>query len=98
MMHFNEESLKDLAHSCKIDCSKEELQKLLSNLESILDHVDHLNSVNTENVPPCRHVSGNSQLFLAPDEEDHLLNHDDFMKNVPSKVGGMVKVPTILKS
>ena len=98
MMHFNEDSLKELAHLCRIDCSKEELNRLMKNLEAILEHVDHLNSINTEGVAPCTQVLEDVALYLDADEEKSNLEIQDFMRNVPAKVGGMVKVPSILKS
>jgi aspartyl-tRNA(Asn)/glutamyl-tRNA(Gln) amidotransferase subunit C len=98
MMHFNEESLRELAHLCRIDCSREELERSMKNLEAILDHVDHLNSINTDQVPPCTQIVENQLLFLDADEESDRLQVQDFMKNVPSKIGGMIKVPSILKS
>ena len=98
MMHFNENSLKELAHLCRIDCSQEELDRLMKNLEAILTHVDQLNSIDTEGVLPCAQVTDSQALYLGADEECNRLETADYMKNVPAKVGGMVKVPSILKS
>ncbi len=98
MMHFNENTLKELANLCRIDCSKDELEKLMHNLEAILEYVDHLNSINTQGVTPCVQVLEDTNLYLDADEESSDIEIQDFMRNVPSKVGGMVKVPSILKS
>lgn len=98
MMHFNEESLRDLARLCKIDCDEQELKRLMKNLEAILDHVDQLNSVPTAGINPCRQIGDDLIAPLEADDERDIIETVDYMKNVPAKVGGMVKVPTILKS
>ena len=99
MMHFNKDSLRELATNlCKIDCSDEELERLMQNLEAILEHVEELNSLNTEGVEPCTHISTAESLLLGPDEESDIISTQDYMLNVPAKGGGMVKVPTIIKS
>lgn len=97
-MHFNKESLRELSKLCRIDCSQEELDQLMKNLESILDYVDQLNTIDTKNIEPCVQVADSQPLLLDADEERDLLELPAFMKNVPAKVGGMVKVPSIFKS
>lgn len=98
MMHFNEESLKDLARLCKIACDEQELKRLMKNLEAILDHVDQLNSVPTDGIAACRQIGDDLVAPLDADEERDIIQTAEYMRNVPAKVGGMVKVPTILKS
>lgn len=97
MMHFNGDSLKELARLCKIDCSKAELEQLMKNLEAILDYVDQLNSIDTKSIEPCVQIFDSFSLEMDADEEEQTLEIQDFMKNVPEKVGGMIKVPSILK-
>ncbi len=96
--HFNEESLIELTRLCKLDCSEEELDNLMKSLDSILDHIDQLNTIDTQGVKPMKQVSEDHVLFLDTDELRDILSPEEFMQNVPSKVGGMVKVPSILKS
>lgn len=98
MMHFNGDSLKELSRLCRIDCSTKELEQLMKNLEAILDYVDQLNSIDTESVDPCVQIFDSFSLQMDADEEDQTIEIQDFMKNVPEKVGGMIKVPSILKS
>lgn len=97
MMHFNGDSLKELARLCRIDCSKAELEQLMKNLEDILDYVDQLNNINTDSIEPCIQIFDSFSLELGDDDEERSLEIQDFMKNVPEKVGGMIKVPSILK-
>ena len=98
MLHFDEQSLKDLAGLCKIACDEQELSRLMKNLEAILEYVDQLNALNTEGVPPCRQIADDLTLELGDDAVSDLLEAADYLRNIPSKVGGMIKIPAIFKS
>lgn len=97
MSEFSKETLENLAKLCRIDCSEEELQKLLVNLKSILKHIDHMQEVDTQDVPECNHVSEALEPFTREDEATGSLSRDTFLKNSPSHVGGMIRVPPVIK-
>ncbi|QVL56868.1 MAG: Asp-tRNA(Asn)/Glu-tRNA(Gln) amidotransferase subunit GatC [Simkaniaceae bacterium] len=97
MSDLDKETLIDLTKLCRINCSNEELKTLLSNLQSILGYIDQLKEVDTEDVPVCNHVSVEIETFMREDEVSESLDRDTFLKNSPSHVGGMVRVPTVIK-
>lgn len=97
MAEFDKETLVHLAKLCRINCTDEELQVLLKNLQSVLGYIDQLKEVDTENAPICNHVSEYVETFTREDEADTTLDRETFLKNSPSHVGGMVRVPTVIK-
>lgn len=97
MTEFDKETLIRLATLCRINCTDEELQVLLKNLQSILGYIDQLKEVDTEDAPICNHVSECVQPFMREDEATESLDREIFLKNSPSHVGGMVRVPKVIK-
>ncbi|MDN3508680.1 MAG: Asp-tRNA(Asn)/Glu-tRNA(Gln) amidotransferase subunit GatC [Candidatus Neptunochlamydia sp.] len=97
MYDLNEESLGNLTKLCRINCSDEELETLLQNLKSILGCIDQLKEVDTEDVPVCNHVSEEVGTFMREDEVTESLDRNAFLENSPSHIGGMVRVPTVIK-
>lgn len=95
-MHFDKESLKHLSKLCRIECDEEELSRLHIHLESILAYVDELKKVNTEGVKETTSMTKDQKLFLHEDEVAESIPHDLFMANSPEKVGGMIKVPSMM--
>ncbi|MCB1116200.1 MAG: Asp-tRNA(Asn)/Glu-tRNA(Gln) amidotransferase subunit GatC [Chlamydiia bacterium] len=97
MTFFDEETLVHLSKLCRIDCEGEELKDLLKNLQAILRYMEELKEIDTENVPVCNHVSEHVESFMRDDEVTETLDRETFLKNSPSQVGGMVRVPTVIK-
>ncbi|WP_420420541.1 Asp-tRNA(Asn)/Glu-tRNA(Gln) amidotransferase subunit GatC [Simkania sp.] len=97
MSHIDKESLKALAKLCRIECDEEALEKLLKNLKSILNYMDLLKEVDTEEVPECNHVLESVQNVMREDKTEETLNRETFLANSPSHVGGMIRVPPVIK-
>ena len=97
MSHFDKETLKTLAKLCRIQCTEEALEKLHKNLKSILNYIDLLKEVDTEGVPECNHVLESVQNVMREDETEETLERETFLANSPSHVGGMLRVPPVIK-
>ncbi len=82
---------------CRIDCTNEEQEAILIDLQRILQYIEQLQEIDTDGVPPCNHVV---EMFnvMREDEIGDLLDRDVFLSNAPAHIGGMVKVPPVLKS
>ena len=88
--------LKKLA---RISCTPEEEANLLESLSRILKHIEKLEEVDTENVKPCSYVlSSMLKTKTRRDEVGDLLPRDLFLKNAPDQIGGMIRVPPVLKN
>jgi aspartyl-tRNA(Asn)/glutamyl-tRNA(Gln) amidotransferase subunit C len=97
MKNLDRDTLVNLCKLCRIKCTDEELDTLLVNLQSILGYIDNMKDVDTENVPVCSHVSEHLESFMREDNPDQALDRKVFLDNSPSHVGGMIRVPTVIK-
>ncbi|MCB1109942.1 MAG: Asp-tRNA(Asn)/Glu-tRNA(Gln) amidotransferase subunit GatC [Chlamydiia bacterium] len=97
MTKLDKKTLINLTKLCRINCSEEELEVLLANLQSVLGYIDQMKEVDTEGVPACNHVSDHVGNVTREDEPDKNLDRKTFLDNSPSHVGGMIRVPTVIK-
>lgn len=98
MANFDHQTLEHLKRLCKIDCTDEENEDILSSLRRVLDYVEQLKEVNTEHTKTCRYVlRGMLKVTLRQDIVTDLLPREEFLANAPDQIGGMIRVPPILK-
>lgn len=98
MADIDSHTIEYLSRLSRIECSEEEKEKLLKNLADVLKYVSLLEEVNTENVEPCNHVLENMNNVLREDDVGTILPRELFLANAPAHVGGMIRVPTVLKN
>ena len=97
MANIDKETIKNLSELCRIDCTEEEQEHLLGDLQRILNLVEQLNEVDTEHVKPCNHVL---EAMINVERDDivaDVMPRDTFLSNAPSHTGGMIKVPPVMK-
>ncbi len=98
MANFDHQTLEDLKKLCKIQCSPEEDVDILTSLSRVLDYMEQLREINTENTRTCRYVlRGMGKNRLREDLEANLLPREEFLANAPDQIGGMIRVPPVLK-
>jgi aspartyl-tRNA(Asn)/glutamyl-tRNA(Gln) amidotransferase subunit C len=97
MADLNRDTIKYLTRLCRIDCTEEEQTALLNDLKKILDYIEQLQQINTDNIAPCNHVLEDMYNVMREDEVGPVLDRDVFLANAPSHVGGMIRVPRIMK-
>lgn len=97
-MSFSDQTLAHLKKLCKIECSPEEDKSILENLSRVLQYMEQLEEIDTENVMPCRHVLRSMlKNRMREDEVKDLLSRDLFLANASDQIGGMVRVPPVMK-
>lgn len=97
MANLDKKTIKTLTQLCKIQCTDEEEESLLKDLKSILAYVEQLDEVNTENVTACNHILELHENVWREDTVGKVMPREVFLGNAPSQVGGLVKVPTVIK-
>ncbi len=97
MEEFDEKELDKLAHLCRIECTEEEKKQLHQKLARILKYVEQLSEIPTEGVEPCYTVLETLTNVMREDEVGETLSRDLFLANAPSHVGGMIRVPPVIK-
>lgn len=91
------ETVEKMARLSRIAITEEEKQKFATSLASIIDYFEVLSSFDTSSTPAMYSVLENHTLPLREDHVEPMLSKEDFLKNAPSSVGGLIKVPQVLK-
>ncbi|HEX3093360.1 MAG TPA: Asp-tRNA(Asn)/Glu-tRNA(Gln) amidotransferase subunit GatC [Candidatus Angelobacter sp.] len=107
-MKVTEKDVAYVADLANLELTDQERQRMLKDLNSILDYIDRLNELDTSNVPPMAQISarlgqpaGKASDGNAPAwRKDVLvpcLPHADAMKNAPQTDGDFFKVPRVIE-
>jgi aspartyl-tRNA(Asn)/glutamyl-tRNA(Gln) amidotransferase subunit C len=98
--------VEDLAN---LELTREERQRMVKDLNSILGYIDRLNELDTSNVEPMAQVSsrygldatkqGSERFSYALREDDvrPSLDHEAAMQNAPQTDGTFFKVPKVIE-
>lgn len=97
MTVVTEEEFSKLSQLCKISFTEEEKCLLLPRLEKIVSYMNLLSELDTKDVSPCYQPTEITEDTLEDDIEGPLLATSDFLINVPSKVGTLIRVPSVMK-
>lgn len=91
-------TIKDVEHVAelaRLAFSDEEKQKLMKELNSILEYMEQLNSLDTSNVEPLSHVIELNNVF-RDDTLKPTLPREEALKNAPAKTEKFFKVPKVI--
>ncbi|MBS4165620.1 Aspartyl/glutamyl-tRNA(Asn/Gln) amidotransferase subunit C [Neochlamydia sp. AcF65] len=97
MAHIDKDTIQNLMALSRIECSEEQKEVLLNNLKKIIGYFEQLNEINTDDVPPCDHVLADMCNVMREDVPGPTLPREKFLSNAPAHIGGMIKVPTVIK-
>ena len=84
-----------VAKLARIGLTDSEKERFAKDLSGILDYIDKLNQLNTEQVPPTSHILGLQNVFRK-DEVLPSLGIDEALANAPMKDGTSFKVPRVI--
>jgi aspartyl-tRNA(Asn)/glutamyl-tRNA(Gln) amidotransferase subunit C len=105
-MKVTEKDVAYVADLANLELTDQERQRMLKDLNSILDYIDRLNELDTSDVPPMAQVSakfGQSDAkttdgsALRQDVLVPSLPHADAMQNAPQTDGDFFKVPKVIE-
>lgn len=97
MKEFDEATIKNLILLSRIECSDEEKKSLLKDLKEIIVYFEQLNEIPTEDISPCNHVLAEMTNVTREDVIGPTLSREALFANAPSQIGGMFKIPTVIK-
>ncbi|MGB7977666.1 MAG: Asp-tRNA(Asn)/Glu-tRNA(Gln) amidotransferase subunit GatC [Chlamydiales bacterium] len=98
MANFDHQSLEYLKKLCRIECTAEEGEDLFNSLNRILQYIEQLKEVDTENTKTCRYVlRGMLRNRMRDDEIKDLLPREKFLEGAPDQIGGMIRIPIVMK-
>ncbi|RAK65286.1 Asp-tRNA(Asn)/Glu-tRNA(Gln) amidotransferase subunit GatC [Hymenobacter edaphi] len=89
-------TLRQLAHLSRLEFNEGNEQKMLADLNEILNWVDQLNNLDTSHVEPLVHLSYELNV-MRPDEPRNTVSHAEGLKNAPRKDSDYFRVPKVLE-
>lgn len=97
MSDLNEENVKYLSQLSRIAVNESDIPELLNHLKQIVNYVGQLQEVDVSHLSPYAHVEAQDMTALRDDKVGELLSRDKFLKNSPETIGGMIKVPQVIR-
>ncbi len=88
------EQVRWVAHLARLELSEAELDTMTRQLTSIVDFVNQLQAVPTEDVEPMAHALPLQNVFRA-DQPRPSLSPDEALANAPDRQGNFFGVPAI---
>lgn len=95
-MTLSIDDVRKVARLARLRLSAEEETQFADQLGQILDYVEMLNEVATDEVEPMAHAAGLSNVF-RPDEPHPSLPREQALANAPKTDGKYFLVPQILE-
>ena len=94
-MKINKNTTLKIAKLTRLKIKDNEIAELSAQLSSILDWVEQLNEVNTDNIDPLSNVS-KVELPLRKDEKIDEDNSNEILSNAPEKLENYFVVPKVV--
>jgi len=95
-MKLSSKEVEHIAMLARLKLTEEEKELFSEQLSKILEYIEKLNELDTEDVEPTSHVIPLRNVF----REDHpapSLSVDDALKNAPDRAGSFYRVPKIIE-
>ena len=94
-MSLSTDQVRWVAHLARLELTDEEAATFTRDLTAIVDYVNQLQSVNTDNVEPLAHAVELANVFRA-DEPAESLPVDQALANAPQRQDDFYAVPAVL--
>ena len=94
-MKLDEKMVDKIAELSKLEFKDEEKATIINDMNKMLDFVDQLQELNTDNVEPLIHISEEFNV-LREDKNVKTIDQDEALKNAPSKDSTYFKIPKVL--
>lgn len=94
-MSVTKNDVKKIAELARLEFSEAELENYTSEMNKMLDFVEKLNELDTENVKPLSHPIENTNVFRK-DEVTKSTDREEALKNAPDKSSEHFKVPKVI--
>lgn len=94
-MSVTKKDVEHIAKLARLKVTEEEAEHYTGQLNQILEYVEKLNELDTENVEPLSHPVENINVF-RDDKLKPSINTEDALKNAPHKDDQHFKVPKVI--
>jgi aspartyl-tRNA(Asn)/glutamyl-tRNA(Gln) amidotransferase subunit C len=94
-MPVTKNDVEKIAKLAKLKFSEEDLENFTPQMNEILNYMDKLNELDTENIEPLSHPVEQTNVF-RDDKLKTSVSTEDALKNAPSKDEQYFKVPKVI--
>ena len=94
---ISKDDLDNLSKLAMLNLSDEEKEKLIPQLNEIINYFKKLNDLNTKNIKPITHPIEGLKNVYREDIPKESLTNEEALKNAQHKKDGYFKAPRILK-
>ncbi|MCH7410997.1 Asp-tRNA(Asn)/Glu-tRNA(Gln) amidotransferase subunit GatC [Belliella sp. DSM 111904] len=95
-MKIDTNTLKKIAHLARLEFDEAGAEKMTQDMTQILDWVEQLNEIDTENIEPITTMSSEVNV-LREDKIGEHLTHESGLKNAPQRDSDYFRVPKVLE-
>ena len=95
-MKINKTVVEYVAHLGRLELEPHEIDLYTSQLDRILEHMDTLNSLDTEGIEPTSHAVPVT-CVLREDAGRESLSIEESVMNAPDRKGNFFKVPPVIE-
>ncbi len=98
-MKVSPEDVRYVSELANLELTDAERQRMLRDLNSILEYIDRLNRLDTSGVPPMAQVSAGMapDSAMRPDQTRPSIPREDALRNAPQNDGEFFKVPKVIE-
>lgn len=96
VVSLEKQDVEKIAHLARLAIEEKDIPGYSRELSSILDLVEQMNAVNTDNVDPMAHPQDVSQR-LRVDKETESNQRDEFQTIAPQVENGLYLVPRVIE-
>lgn len=96
MAKITREDVLKLAQLSKIKLTDDEIDKFVTELGSIVEYVEQINSADAKNLKPTDQVTGLKNVMRADAETNYQASPRELLKNSPAIEKNQIKVKRIL--
>ena len=89
-------TIRNLAHLARLEFNETKEQEMLTGLNKILNWMEQLNELNTDNVEPLIHMSEEVNV-MREDVAQNTVTHEEALRNAPKKDSDYFRVPKVME-
>ncbi|MBU1101449.1 MAG: Asp-tRNA(Asn)/Glu-tRNA(Gln) amidotransferase subunit GatC [Bacteroidetes bacterium] len=96
-MSLSKKDIEHIAKLAKLKFTDEEMAKMEPQLNSVLEYMDKLSELDTDNVEPLSHPVENINVFRDDILKDSI-STEDALRNAPKRDENYFKVPKVISN
>lgn len=89
-------TVDQIAHLARLEFDESSKPAILKDMNRMLEFVDKLNELNTEQTEPLIYMSRENNVLRA-DEVEHSISQKEALKNAPKKDSDYFKAPKVIE-